>query len=161
MKRKYLDEDLLREFPECSSLSQLMGKLGLAQAGGSYTYIKKHCDRLGLDWTAKRGQGWAKGLRMGSRGREAAHDEVFCMDSKYMGSSVSLKRKALKHGYIKDYCEICGQKPIWNGMPMILLIDHIDGNRRNNQPCNLRSICANCDVQLPTSRGKNAKKKPM
>ena len=68
--------------------------------------------------------------RLGSRGREAAHDEVFCMDSKYMGSSVSLKRNAVKHCYIRDYFEICGQKPIWNGMPMILLIDHIDGNRK-------------------------------
>ena len=38
-------------------------------------------------------------------------------------------------------------------MPVIL--DHINGNRRDNSPKNLRYLCPNCDAQLLTRGGLN------
>lgn len=156
MKRKYSDDDLVREFPLSDSLSQLATALGLAQAGGSLRYLKHSCERLGLNWRSKRNQGWANGKNLGSRGREFPEALLFCRDSSYLGSSVRIKQRATELGYIKNYCEICGQAPFWNNKEMVLILDHIDGDRKNNSPENLRSICANCDIQLPTSRGRNA-----
>ena len=51
-------------------------------------------------------------------------------------------------------CEICGITE-WRNKPAPLVLDHIDGNPENNFPSNLRLICGNCDMQLPTYKGKN------
>lgn len=51
-------------------------------------------------------------------------------------------------------CCICHLEE-WMGEPIPLVLDHIDGNSDNNFPDNLRLVCANCDRQLPTSKGGN------
>jgi 5-methylcytosine-specific restriction endonuclease McrA len=60
--------------------------------------------------------------------------------------------------YIRQYladaqsgcCAICGGANTWLGLPLALVLDHIDGDPTNNQRENLRLICPNCDSQLPT-----------
>ncbi len=51
-------------------------------------------------------------------------------------------------------CSICGLRE-WMGHPIPLIIDHIDGNSDNNSLTNLRLVCGNCDMQLPTYKSKN------
>jgi len=41
----------------------------------------------------------------------------------------------------KDYCQQCGFNPVH---PSQLDVDHIDGDRWNNDPSNLQTLCANC-----------------
>lgn len=40
-----------------------------------------------------------------------------------------------------DTCLLCGFKPEWAGQ---LDMDHVDGNRLNNDASNLQTLCANC-----------------
>lgn len=40
-----------------------------------------------------------------------------------------------------DRCELCGFAAVWTGQ---LDVDHIDGDRDNNSPANLQTLCANC-----------------
>jgi hypothetical protein len=53
-----------------------------------------------------------------------------------------------------NICAICGNTE-WNGKPIPLVVDHIDGIHTHNLPSNLRMICPNCDRQLPTFGYKN------
>lgn len=57
---------------------------------------------------------------------------------------------------IREYrCEICGQEPTWNGKPLVLHFDHIDGNRKDHRPHNVRWTCPNCHSQTETYAGRN------
>lgn len=60
--------------------------------------------------------------------------------------------------YLKDTrgnkCQICGISE-WQGKPLVVIMDHIDGNSTNNNLDNLRLVCSNCDANLPTYKSKN------
>ena len=51
-------------------------------------------------------------------------------------------------------CSLCSNS-LWQGKPIPLIVDHIDGNSDNNVLTNLRLVCPNCDAQLPTYKGRN------
>jgi hypothetical protein len=53
-------------------------------------------------------------------------------------------------------CPLSAENPMWKAAPIELILDHIDGNAKNNHPDNLRLICPNCGVQLETHGGANA-----
>jgi hypothetical protein len=53
-----------------------------------------------------------------------------------------------------DYCSVCGIND-YNGLPIVLECDHIDGNHTNNNIKNLRLICPNCHSQTLTYKAKN------
>lgn len=60
--------------------------------------------------------------------------------------------------YLEDInghkCSICNIHD-WNNQPLLLILDHIDGNSENWLLTNLRLICSNCDSQLPTYKYRN------
>ena len=51
-------------------------------------------------------------------------------------------------------CEIC-KGTEWNGQPMPLVLDHINGNPENHSLSNVRLVCGNCNMLLPTFAGGN------
>lgn len=51
----------------------------------------------------------------------------------------------------KGYCcSKCSQGSMWNGELLTLDMDHINGDRANNHPDNLRFLCPNCHTQTAT-----------
>lgn len=52
-----------------------------------------------------------------------------------------MRTRSPYHAYRKDYCEQCDFKPVHISQ---LDVDHIDGDRFNNDPANLQTLCANC-----------------
>ena len=76
-----------------------------------------------------------------------------------------LRRKLNDSG--REYkCEMCECKDmtkenegwLWRDWPIKLEMDHIDGNRSNNDVSNLRWICSSCHTQTPTHSGRNIKR---
>ena len=84
-------------------------------------------------------------------------EEIFKKDSRV--SQHCLRARYLKNNYTKYECAICGQGPEWNGKPLTLTLDHINGKNNDNELSNLRWVCPNCDRQLDTFGYKNISKK--
>lgn len=70
-----------------------------------------------------------------------------------------LKKSIIKHGYIKNECNECGQKPEWYGRKLVLILDHINGIFNDNKIENLRLLCPNCNSQTETFAGRRKRYK--
>lgn len=83
------------------------------------------------------------------------HEEIFCENSKVSQNKL---RKTVKDEEIFPYkCAICGLEPFWNEKPLVLTLDHKNGNNKDNRIENLQWICPNCDRQSDTYGYKNKK----
>ena len=69
------------------------------------------------------------------------------------GSKAVRKYLIKKHGNICSLCHLDAND--WCGVPLVLIVDHIDGHANNWKVDNIRLICPNCDTQLPTFKGRN------
>ena len=70
------------------------------------------------------------------------------IQKKYMTSHM-LRVRLLQEGIKQHQCEQC-KVTEWNGKLIPLELDHIDGNRFNNNLDNLRTLCPNCHAQTST-----------
>jgi len=83
-------------------------------------------------------------------------EDVFCNHTHYVKRS-TIKKFLIEMDYLSDCCSMCGLTE-WVNKSITLQLDHIDGDRHNNQLNNLRLLCPNCHSQTPTfSTRKNSK----
>ena len=54
-----------------------------------------------------------------------------------------------------EACPFHTQPLVWQGGGLPVILDHVNGNSRDNSSTNLRYLCPNCDSQLATRGGKN------
>jgi len=77
-------------------------------------------------------------------------------------NDLAIRKTTIRNFLIKrqgGLCLICGNPPIHNKKPIVFIVDHIDGNWKNNDEKNIRAICPNCNSQTDTFTGKNMKSK--
>ena len=100
-------------------------------------------------------RGFTDGTRYAwNRGRRSKSiDEVLVKDHE---KPWNLRDILLKIGRTYQ-CELCGQLPYHNDQILVLQIDHIDGDSRNQERTNLRFLCPNCHSQTSTFGSKNQK----
>lgn len=64
-------------------------------------------------------------------------------------------RRLRKYLLEKEHaCFMCGIDK-WLGKPILLILDHKDGDSENTKLSNCRLICSNCDATLSTYKSKN------
>jgi hypothetical protein len=68
------------------------------------------------------------------------------------GTKLSIKRYLLNEQNNK--CACCGISE-WNNKPIVLELEHKDGNSDNNRPENLECLCPNCHSQTLTYKNRN------
>lgn len=74
----------------------------------------------------------------------------------------SKKRLISERGW-EDKCMVMGcpnPLPMWNGKPITLQLDHINGVGDDNRIENLRVICPNCHSQTDTFGNRNPNRQP-
>jgi hypothetical protein len=130
------EERLKQAVANNTSIAGVCRDLGIVDRGGNIHTIRFHITRLALDTSHHTGQAWKK--------------ENFITPNQTSGKAVIKKHMIRNNGH---RCEQCGLSE-WQGSPIPLELDHIDGNPSNNDPNNLRILCSNCHAQTPTFRNK-------
>lgn len=68
-----------------------------------------------------------------------------------------IRKRILEENLLEYKCAKCGIYE-WNGLPLSLELDHINGINSDNRIENLRFLCPNCHSQTKTYGSKNASK---
>ncbi len=141
---------------ESASFADMCRKLGVRH-GGSQNWIKQKLRAFEIDITHfGAGHGWAKGITIPNKRKHP--DEILRLApaGSQRPKGYMLRRAMLESG-IPNRCGVCPVETTWNGKPLQLTVDHIDGNWLDSRLHNLRFICPNCDSQTDTY--KNCKRK--
>ena len=152
-KQNWTDEEFIMSVRNNICIADIIRDLGLTLGGSSYKLVHRHVNRLKLDTSHWKGE---------NHGKDCPHlkffnykkrplEEILVEDSTYTSTS-NLKVRLCNEGLLDpSKCEICGLISEWNGKALVLVLDHINGNRRDNRLVNLRLVCPNCNSQLPTT----------
>ena len=154
-KRTWQTADLLEAVKNSTSRRQVLYKLGLREAGGNYSQIKKYIEELKLNTSHFTGAGWSRGLKGIGKPRYSL-EEILVENSYYQ--SFMLRNRLFNAKLKPRHCEECNWSTRSPDGRLPLELDHINGNRYDNRLENLRILCPNCHSLKPTHRARNKKK---
>ena len=142
------DEEFKTIVANSFSYSDCLRALGLGTRGGSSTdVLKRRIQELGCSI-----EHFNRGIGGGSY-QKYTMEEILTKDSNYVSIS-RLKKRLVNEGYLQYECACCGITE-WQGEPITLQLDHINGDNRDHRIENLRFLCPNCHSQTETYAGKN------
>lgn len=135
----------------CHNIKEVLFKLNLSAVGNSWAYslVKKRMSELGLS-----GEDFIGKSIMISAIKQNKKDnkEVFIEHSST--SRNVARRKIIADNLIEYKCSCCGISE-WNGKPLSLELDHINGINDDHRLNNLRFLCPNCHSQTETYGSRN------
>jgi len=147
--RRVDDDAALTEAVAAStSIAEILRRLEGPITSASYKRLHRRIHELQLDTSHFLGQGYSLGRSYPERWKSIEH----LLKTKTTSSKIRLA--LLRSGIRAHRCEGCGLSE-WRGQPIPLELDHVDGDRTNNQLPNLRLLCPNCHALTPTYRGRN------
>lgn len=144
---------------QCSSLAEILRHFGLHEGAGNYKTLKRRIQKdtinikhipLGMGSNKNRGRGGPKAFPL---------NKVLVNNATHRVNNQKIKRRLIAENRLVPECSECGIGEWWNGKPMVLRLDHQNGNARDYRFENLRLLCPNCDSQQPTFAGRNVRQK--
>ena len=149
---KNIDKQKLEEALDNSyNLTSALEYLGYETPRGKmYKILRQRFEFFGIDYSK------LENGKNPNATKRYSDEEVFNANSKV--SQETLRKRFLQRQHQDFRCQICGISS-WQGKPLTLRLDHINGKRTDNRIENLRWVCPNCDSQLETYCGRNVKTK--
>lgn len=136
----FTSEQLAQLVAESDSFNDLIPKLGYnTRSGSNHNTVKSRLDKYGIDYSH------FSNLHKTERNEQ----NVFIENSS--ASQATLRRWYKKGNYTEYKCSICNMEPVWQGKPLTLILDHINGKNTDDRLENLRWVCPNCNQQLSTT----------
>ena len=145
----YTEQEAREAIAASKSWAESLRQLGLCPTGGAWRILKKYA----REWRISTEHFDARAPCGANLKRKARPlPEVLVAGSTYGRQHV--KRRLLAEGLKEPLCELCGQGEIWQGRPMSMILDHINGVRDDHRLENLRMVCPNCAATLDTHCGR-------
>ena len=130
------------------SFNEVINKCGLKH-GGYINKLKIKLNKENIKTEHFIGSNRIKNKKTGTKNKYTL-EELLKKNNGSLISSGNLKKKLIKANILENKCSICNINNIWNNKPLILQLDHIDGDHDNNELSNLRILCPNCHSQTTT-----------
>lgn len=155
--KTWSESELIKAIKESTSLAQVLIKLNLSPLGtGNRKTILSYIKKLALDVSHFTGQAHLKGKTHNWCSTKIPLKDILVEHSSYQ--TFKLKNRLIKEQILTNVCSLCNQSTTWNGKPLNMILDHINGINDDHRLINLRLVCPNCNSQLDTFAGKNKKK---
>lgn len=139
--------------------SEVVEKLGLSgKSGNNISLLKERIkfDNINHDNLKQKGSDrMIQALKSSTNKKLLSLEIILTENSTY--DRGRLKKRLISEGIIVNKCSKCGLENEWQGQPISLQIDHINGIRNDNRLENLRLLCPNCHSQTDTFSGKTRK----
>ncbi len=145
------DDEIVTFVRESRSFADVLRRIGRPPGGRAQARLKIKVAALGVDTSHFTGAGWRRGDN--TPVVPAAPLDQYLVAGRLCQSS-TLKRRLIESGLKRAQCERCSRTE-WNGAPIPLELDHVNGRRDDNRIDNLRLLCPNCHAQTDTYRGRN------
>ena len=151
--KKLEDEEFINLVKKSKSIGQVLAFFGLENKGSNYKTVRRRIDELKID-TSHFDVSYKKMISANMK-KVIPLEQVLIKNSTY--NRKSLKKRIIKEKLLPNNCLICGLNK-WNGKDLSLILDHINGDSKDNRLQNLRLVCPNCNSQLETHCGKHNRK---
>lgn len=131
-------EQFLRDWSEAKNKCDFLLRHNLTATSGNYHTLNKwlnfHLENVNSD-------------------SFLSYEQIFVTNS--LCSRRDVKNIILKDNLLPYKCAECNNEGIWNGKPLTLQLEHINGINNDNRLENLAYLCPNCHTQTTSYAGRN------
>lgn len=149
------DDEFIKAVSESFSIREALQKTEVSAAGGSYRVFHLRAKKLKIDTSHFTGKGHLKGKTHGWSKKVPLSDLLVENSGRVL--STKHKKRIIAEKLLENKCVHCDLKNVWNNKPIVLHIDHINGNHFDHRIENLRFLCPNCHSQTDTYCSKKVK----
>lgn len=149
------EADFIKYVAESKSIIEVLDKMGWSDGGCGYRRFHRYKKRLGADTSHFLS---IAEMRTGHKTGRLRYKLETIMTENSVFPTHRLRLRLINEGVLENRCAKCGLGPEWNGEPLVLQLDHINGVNNDHRRHNLRLLCPNCHTQTDTYGAKNARR---